>query len=217
MCTAFTTVLRATNGLSVKLMLLMAKVAVTACAALIVTLQVPVPVQPPPLQPVNVEPAAGAAVRVTTVPVVKEVEQVAPQEMPAGTLVTAPLPPPDLVTVRAKDDCMKVAVTEVAAFIVTLQVPVPVQPPPLQPVKVEPAPGAAVSVTTVPGVKEAEHVAPQEIPAGLLVTVPLPAPALETVSVEPGDTPVPLTNRDSVSPSALKLTFVLDSTALLGV
>src|SRR5947209_11502856 len=94
------------------------KVAVTEVAAFIVTLQVPVPVQPPPLQPVNVEPAAGAAVRVTTVPVVKEVEQVAPQEMPAGTLVTAPLPPPDLVTVRAKDDCMKVAVTEVAAFIV---------------------------------------------------------------------------------------------------
>jgi len=192
------------------------KVAVTEVAAFIVTLQVPVPVQPPPLQPVNVEPAAGAAVRVTTVPVVKEVEQVAPQEMPAGTLVTAPLPPPDLVTVRAKDDCMKVAVTEVAAFIVTLQVPVPVQPPPLQPVKVEPAPGAAVSVTTVPGVKEAEHVAPQEIPAGLLVTVPLPAPALETVSVEPVDTPLPVTNRDIVSPSAVKLTFVLDSTALIG-
>src|SRR5437660_8686622 len=93
----------------------------------------------------------------------------------------------------------KVAVTEVAAFIVTLQVPVPVQPPPLQPVKVEPAPGAAVSVTTVPGVKEAEHVAPQEIPAGLLVTVPLPAPALETVRVEPVETPLPVTNRDIVS------------------
>ena len=71
-------------------------------------------------------------------------------------------------------------------------------------------------MTTVPGVKEAEHVAPQEIPAGLLVTVPLPAPALETVSVEPVDTPLPVTNRDIVSPSAVKLTFVLDSTALIG-
>jgi hypothetical protein len=209
-------VLWATNGLSVKLLLLVAKVAVTACAARIVTVQVPVPVQPPPLQPVNVEPAAGAAVRVTTVPVLKEVEQVAPQEIPAGALATVPAP--DLATVSAKDDCdcMNVAVTEVAAIIVTVQVPVPVQPPPLQPVNMEPAAGAAVRVTTVPIVNEVEHVAPHEIPAGLLVTVPLPAPALDTVSVEPVDTPVPVTKRDSVSPSALNLTFVLDSTALIG-
>src|SRR5438445_3340336 len=190
--------------------------AVTEVAAFIVTLQVPVPVQPPPLQPVKVAPAAGVAVRLTTVPVVKAVEQVAPQEIPAGALVTVPTPAPDLVTLSAKDDCMKVAVTEVAAFIVTLQVPVPVQPP-LQPVKVEPAAGAAVKVTTVPVVKAVEHVAPQEIPAGLLVTVPLPAPALETVRAGPVVPPVPVTNRVSVSPSALKLTFVLDSTALIGV
>ena len=37
-----------------------------------------------------------------------------------------------------------------AWFIVTAQVPVPVQPPPLQPVKVEPAAGVAVKVTAVP-------------------------------------------------------------------
>src|SRR5207245_7499846 len=72
-------------------------------------------------------------------------------------------------------------------------------------------------VTTVPVVKAVEHVAPQEIPAGLLVTVPLPAPALETVRAGPVVPPVPVTNRVSVSPSALKLTFVLDSTALIGV
>ena len=35
------------------------------------TVQVPVPVQPPPLQPVNVEPAAGVAVKVTAVPLAK--------------------------------------------------------------------------------------------------------------------------------------------------
>src|SRR5437879_379890 len=215
MCTAFTTVLRPTNGLSVRLRRLMAKVAVTACAALIVTLQAPVPVQLP-LQPVKVEPAAGAAVKVTAVPLVNEAEQVAPQEIPAGELVTVPLPAPDLVTVSAKDDWMKVAVTEVAAFIVTLQVPVPVQPPPLQPVKVEPAAGAAVSVTTVPVVNEAEHVAPQEIPAGLLVTVPLPAPAMDTVSVEPVPMPRPVTSRDSASPSAVKLTLVLAAAVLVG-
>ncbi len=51
------------------------KVAVTVGAALIVTVQVPVPVQAP-LQPVKVEPAAGAAVRVTTVPLVNDAEHV---------------------------------------------------------------------------------------------------------------------------------------------
>jgi hypothetical protein len=110
---------------------------------------VPVPEQPP-LQPEKVEPAAGVAVSVTAVPEVKEVEQVAPQEIPAGELMTVPLPVPDLATVSAKDDCTKLAVTVVAAFTVTAHVPVPEQPPPLQPLNVEPAAGAAVKVTTVP-------------------------------------------------------------------
>jgi hypothetical protein len=112
---------------------------------------------------------------------------------------------------------MKVAVTEVAAFIVTVQEPVPVQPPPLQPVKVEPVAGEAVRVTAVPVAKEAEHVAPHEIPAGLLVTVPLPAPDFETVKAELTDAPVPVTSRDSVSPSAVKLTLVLAAAVLVGV
>jgi len=192
-------------------------VAVTDVAAFSVTAQVPVPVHPPPLQPVNVEPVAGAAVRVTMVPVVNDVEQVVPQEMPAGELVTVPVPAPAVVTVSAKDDCTKLAVTVVAAFMVTVHVPVPVQPPPLQPVNVEPAAAAAVSVTDVPVVNDAEQVVPQEMPAGLLVTVPLPAPALDTVKVEPVDTPVPVTRRDSVSPSAVKLTLVLAAAVLVGV
>ena len=62
----------------------------TVVAALRVTMQVPVPEQPPPLQPVKVEPAAGVAVRVTVVPLAKLAEQVAPQVMPAGALVTEP-------------------------------------------------------------------------------------------------------------------------------
>ena len=45
------------------------KIALTALAALIVTLQVPVPEQPLPLQPLNVDPTAAVAVRVTTAPV----------------------------------------------------------------------------------------------------------------------------------------------------
>ena len=46
------------------------KVAVTAVAALRVTVQGSVPVQMPPLQPVKTDPAAGVAVSVTTVPLV---------------------------------------------------------------------------------------------------------------------------------------------------
>src|SRR6267143_1963322 len=147
MCTAFTGVLRATTGLSVKpLVLVVAKVAVTEVAALTVTLHVPAPVQAP-LQPVKEEPAAGAAVRVTAAPLVNAAEHVVPQETPVGALVTVPLPAPDFITVSVKGCSAKVAVTAWAALIVTLQVPVPVQPPPLQPVKVEPAAGAAVKVT----------------------------------------------------------------------
>src|SRR5437762_13524278 len=160
------------------------KVAVTVVAAESVTVQAPVPEHPPPVQPVKVEPATVVAVNVTAVPVVKLAEQVAPQVIPAGELVTVPLPVPALLTVRAKLGRLKVAVTVVAAESVSTQAPVPEHPPPLQPLKVEPAAGVAVSVTTVPLAKLAEQVAPQLIPAGALVTVPLPVPALETGSEE---------------------------------
>src|SRR5947208_11519601 len=148
-----------------------------------VTVQVPVPEQPPPLQLLKVEPAAGVAVSVTTVPLAKPAEQVAPQLIPAGLLVTVPVPVPAGVTVNTKVGA-KVAVTVVAEETVTTHDPVPEHPPPLQPLKVEPAAGAAVSVTAVPPAKLAEQVAPQLMPAGLLVTVPVPVPAFETVSVE---------------------------------
>jgi hypothetical protein len=48
--------------------------------------------------------------------------------------------------------------------------------------KVAPAEGVAVRVTAVPLLNDAEHVVPQLIPAGALVTVPDPAPARLTVS-----------------------------------
>jgi hypothetical protein len=63
--------------------------------------------------------------------------------------------------------------------MVTWQEALPEQAP-LQPEKVDPGAGAAVSVTTVPELKPALHVAPQLMPAGEDVTVPLPVPAFVT-------------------------------------
>ena len=74
-------------------------VAVTLCAALIVTVQGAVPEHPPPVQPVKRESPFGVAVRVTTVPLVKLALQVLPQLIPAGLEVTVPVPVPLLVTV----------------------------------------------------------------------------------------------------------------------
>src|SRR2546428_670248 len=162
------------------------KVGVTGGGALGVRGQARGPEQPPPLQPLTVEPPAGAAVSVTAVPLAKLAAQVAPQVMPAGLLVTVPAPVPALETVSVKVCRVKVAVTVVAAESVTVQAPVPEQPPPVQPPKVEPAAGAAVSVTAVPLAKLAAQVAPQVMPAGLLVTVPVPAPAGVTVNTKVG-------------------------------
>jgi hypothetical protein len=73
----------------------------------------------------------------------------------------------------------KVAVTDSAAVIVTLQVDTPVHAPD-QPLKVLLAVGTSFSVTRAFCAKLAEHVAGQLIPAGLLVTVPVPDPAMVT-------------------------------------
>src|SRR5262245_23448860 len=146
-CAAFTTVEPATSGLSVKPPTEVApKVAVMLAALLIGTVQVGMLAQLL-LQPVKVEPAAGGAVKVTRVPLVTDTEQIAPQSMPAGALVTEPVPLPAFVTVSAKDCNANVAVTEPAAFIVTVQAPVPVHAP-LQPVKIELKPGVGLKVTS---------------------------------------------------------------------
>jgi hypothetical protein len=161
-------------------------VAVTVALLFNVMLQAPVPVQAPD-QPANVEVVFGAAVSVTMVPLVKLALHVAPQLIPAGLLVTVPAPVPALWTVSWTELggggvlAVNVAVAETSLVSVTLQVPVPVQAPD-QPANVELAFGAAVSVTMVPLVKLALHVAPQLIPAGLLVTFPAPVPAPWTVS-----------------------------------
>ena len=78
---------------------LLSKVAVTACAADMVTVQVPVPLQAPD-QPVKLEPLAGVALSVTLAPETKLAVQVAPQSMPDGELETVPVPDPARVIVR---------------------------------------------------------------------------------------------------------------------
>lgn len=88
--------------------------------------------------------------------------------------------------------CSNVDVTVVLACRVSLHVPRPVHRPD-HPAKVLPPLGTAVNVTPVPLEKLAVQVPGQSIPAGLLVTVPPPLPALVTVSWtgEPPPDPVP--------------------------
>ena len=68
---------------------------------------------------------------------------------------------------------MKVAVTDVLEFIVTVQVVDVPEHPPDHPVKVDLTSGVAVKVTTLPALKL--------VPVGLVVIVPVPVPALATV------------------------------------
>jgi hypothetical protein len=58
------------------------------------------------------------------------------QLMPAGLLVTCPVPVPVSETLSVKPIPLKFAVTLWAAFMVTMQEPVPLHAPP-QPAKVE--------------------------------------------------------------------------------
>jgi len=92
--------------------------------------------------------------------------------MPAGVLVTVPVPEPERVTVTWTDE-VKLAVTDWVPDVGSAQVPVPVHAPP-HPPKPKPAAGVAVNVTCVPAGKVCVQVAPQSMPAGVLVTVPEP-------------------------------------------
>ena len=81
------------------------------------------------------------------------------------------------------------AVTFCAELIATVHAPVPLQAP-LQPANVDPAEGPAANATEVPAAKLALHVPPQLIPAGELVTVPKPLPALATLNASGGESQV---------------------------
>jgi hypothetical protein len=128
---------------------------------------------------------AGAAVSVTEVSDAYDALHVLPQAIPLGLEVTVPLPLPLVVTVRVEVVGalrVKVAVSVLSSSTTTVQVPVPAHAP-LQPEKVAPVAGVAERARLVPPAMLALHVLPQEIPLGLEVTVPLPLPALPTVTV----------------------------------
>lgn len=124
------------------------KSAMTEVAAVMSTVHVPVPEHPAPLQPVKVDPVSAVAVNETLVLDGNEYEQDDPQSIPVGLLITVPLPVPPLLTFNVYEvDMSKLAVTEMASVMLTVQTPVPVQPPPLHPVNVDPLPATAVRVT----------------------------------------------------------------------
>jgi hypothetical protein len=203
------------------------KVAVTVVAAETVTAQAPVPEHPPPLQPVKVEPAAGVAVNVTAVPLAKLAEQVTPQLIPAGLLVTVPVPAPALETVSAKVGVkvtvkVSVAVLPAASRAVTVStfvpgcrtIPLAVQL--VVPVAVPLPPALFVHVTWVtPTLSDA-------VPPSVRGVVPVLKVGLEVGEVTAtvgavASAPVPVTIRERVSPSAVELTFVVAVAAAVGV
>src|SRR5216117_983133 len=98
--------------------------------------------------------------------------------MPDGLDVTVPLPRRvlALLTLSVKRCSMKMAVTERALLIVTVQVAPETESQPVHPVKIESMPAAAVSVTGESLTNDAVHVGPHEMPAGLEVMVPRPSP-----------------------------------------
>ena len=95
----------------------------------------PVPLHAPS-QPVKLVTASrGVAGSVTTPPILTA--QVSPQSIPAGSLVTVPVELPVLYTLSGYVTYVNVAVTLLAASIVTTHSPVPLHPEPSQPVNAE--------------------------------------------------------------------------------
>jgi hypothetical protein len=131
--------------------------AVTDLAALMVTVQVVPEAASQPVQPLNRERKSGETLRVTTVSEMKETVQLDPQSIwleLAGldVEVTRPFPNPTglaLFTVSGKV-LVNVAVTVLAAFMVTVQVAPETVSHPSQPVNADPLAAVAVKVTTVP-------------------------------------------------------------------
>jgi hypothetical protein len=150
-------------------------VAVRFCEIAMVQVVPLLPVQPPP-QRLKTQPLAGVAVSLTWVFLAKLPVQVLPQLIPAGALVTVPLPVRVSFSVCISVETgsnVTVAVRLVETEMVQVSPTLPVQPLP-QLLTRQPASGEAVRVTTVPLSKLAWQVLPQLIPAGELTTVPFP-------------------------------------------
>src|SRR4249920_2104500 len=130
------------------------------------------------------EPGEGEAVRVTSAPSGYSSSQKTPQEIRPGLEVTVPEPVPSRATVSLTpggSSLSKVAVTSRASLIVTLHLPSGSESQPLQPLNSEPGSASALRVTLSPSSYWALQVAPQSMPTGELVTVPVPEPSLLTV------------------------------------
>ena len=175
-------------------------VTVTVCAAVITVVHgCVVPKQPPPVQLVKVDPAAGVEYKLTTAPLKKvpEHEPLTPagaseQLIPSTGAVTVPLPVIPVAGWRLKTNCpvplLNVAVTVVFAVSVNAHV-LPVEhPPPLHAPKAEPLPGVSPNVICVPLANVAEQV-PVRVPVTFVQfvvprppTVPYPGPASTIVT-----------------------------------
>jgi hypothetical protein len=139
-----------------------------------------------PLQPLNVEPTAGVATSVSRLgrklPDGKLPEHILPQFIPEGLLATVPVPAPVFIIsiTLYPGATSNLALMFRSSVIVTVQGPVPPQPPPLQPLNSTPAFWLVLNVTDVPMGNDSEQSVPQLMPAGVLLTVPLVAngPAL---------------------------------------
>src|SRR6185436_12863259 len=105
---------------------------------------------------------------------------------------------------------VNVAFTIVSLFSVSVQVPVPLQPPPLHPEKVEPLADAAVRATDAPAVMVFAQVLPHTIPVGELETEPAPVRVTVSVALAGGGVEVvaPVTVREIVSPFAPTFTLL---------
>jgi len=127
-------------------------------------------------QPLNACPGCAVAVSVTTVPAMKFAEHIGPEQFIPPTLpITLPLPGGPATTIVRVNIGLKIALTNCAPLMISVQLPIPEQAPLLHPANAKPLAGAADSVTLVPALKVAVQVAAEQlIPAGLLVTVPEP-------------------------------------------
>ena len=135
----------------------------------------------PPDHPANVTLFFGFAVRTTVLPYKYDAAHVKPQLIPDGSLVTNP--GPDWLTVTVYGTRLNAAATLTSTLLTTVQGSVPLQAP-LHPSNVDPVADTADNVTEVPSGNAAEHVVPQSIPAGFVVTAPVPFPVSLTVSVK---------------------------------